>query len=124
MKITTVRRINKEDLAKSGDVPKWIDSLISPLNDFLEQVTSALRNRLTFEDNFQCSFKTIKLANGVEQEVSTNSKLRVQGLLLIDGGEEIVVGSGFRRLTNGNIGLTVNFSSATEAEVTFIILLG
>ena len=123
MRITSLRRINKEDISKAGEVPGWLDSLISPLNDFLDQVTSALRNRLTFEDNFQSVQKTIKVFNGVEMEVSTGSKLSVSGVIVLDGGEQIISGFGFRRLTNGNIGVTVNFATAPSAEVTFLISL-
>lgn len=111
-------------MSKSGDVPKWIDSLISPLNDFLDQVTSALRNRLTFEDNFQCAVKSVDVLNGVEKEVSSGSRLPVNGVIILDTGEKIISGFGFRRLTNGNIGVTVNFTTAPSAEVTFLILLG
>jgi hypothetical protein len=123
VKITSLRRINKEDIAKAGEVPSWLDALISPLNDFLDQVTSALRNRLTFEDNFQCAVKTIKVYSGVESEVSTGSRLSVRGVQVLDGGEEIISSFGFRRLTNGNLGITVNFLTAADAEVTFLISL-
>jgi hypothetical protein len=122
MKITAIRRILKEDLEKGEKVPAWVDALILPLNQFLEQVTIGLRNRLTFRDNFQSVIKTVSVSSGVQSEISSGSNLKVQGVLILDSDEKQVTGFGFKRLSNGNIGVTVTLSGGGTADVTFLIL--
>lgn len=48
------------------EVSEWIGKLLSPLNSFMETVSTALNNGITVEDNMRAEFKTIS----VRQEAS------------------------------------------------------
>lgn len=132
MRLSTIRRILKEDLARSGDLAKWVDALLSPLNEFIDQVVSALRNNLTFVDNFACKLVTQKFVSGTEYEINPQSKTKVSGVLLLDSGGMLVTSFGFYRKTDGNVGVKVTFSnyvngttaSGVSATMSIAILFG
>ncbi|MBA3754993.1 MAG: hypothetical protein H0X02_01620 [Nitrosomonas sp.] len=110
-----IKRIAKENLSKRGEVPPWIDELLQPLNTFIETVTVALRNGLTFKDNFLCNVKQIKLVHGVESQVNPeNSKLKVSGVLCLYAGGLVVDKFGWRQLSSGNIGVTISYDGGTS----------
>ena len=50
-KINAIKRLVLQDFPK--DVQDWLIKLIQPINQFVEQATSALSNGLTFGDNFK-----------------------------------------------------------------------
>lgn len=52
----TVTTFLKEDF-KGQEA--WIDTLLGPLNSFMQQVANALNNTLSFADNFNASIKQI-----------------------------------------------------------------
>lgn len=118
MIFSAVRRILKEDLSRSGEVPKWVDALLLPLNEVIEQVARAMQNRLTYKDNFQGVEKRVELTSGVETDVSTGSQLRIKGLRIVEAEGKIVTGWGFNRKSGNTIGITVNFSVAGKATCT------
>ena len=70
MKLSTIRRILKEDLQKAGDIPDWVDQLLTPLNQFIDVITIGLRNGVTLSENMSGKLVTIKLDHGVESQVS------------------------------------------------------
>jgi hypothetical protein len=126
MILGTITRILKEDLAKGGaEVPAWVDSLIGPLNQFITGATQALRNNLTFRDNFDCKELTVKVTHGVEILVNPQSNRKVRGMLPLDASGEIIDKHGFSRKSDGQIGVTFYFdggSSSTKVNVTFVLL--
>ncbi len=67
MRLGTIKRISKEDMARKGDVPAWIDPMLETLNEFIEKITQALNGNLTFADNFLCK--------EVEQEFTDATEL-------------------------------------------------
>jgi hypothetical protein len=130
MKLGIIRRIPKEDLAKlDKDIPKWVDGLLSPLNDFIEKVGLALQNRLDFENNFLGKALTVTLTHDVETIVnpfpsSGRGNLRVIGVVPVTTGEVFITGFKWTPKDSGNIGITVKLSGATEASIKFHIHLG
>jgi hypothetical protein len=129
MKLGILKRVSKEDLARSNEqLPQWLDSLLQPLNDFLEKAGNALQNRLSFEDNFYCKRVTLKFTDNVAQEISPRTDFaknaRAYGVLLVGSSGETVSTFTWEQLVSGNISVTVNFSSATDADCNLIILLG
>lgn len=128
MKLEVIRRIDKADIARSGESPKWINSLLDPLNSFLENVVTALRNRLTFEDNFLCTVGTYSLTSGTDFEInpiaSGNARLRVTGVIPLATSAGQVNTFGWSQMASGNISISATLVNATEADIKLLILLG
>jgi hypothetical protein len=116
VKLSTIRRILKEDLSRSGQVDKWVDALLSPLNEFIDQVVSALRNRLTFRDNLACLVTTQVATSGASFVVNPQSNLRVGAVFIHDAEGAIITGFGWQRLENGNIEAVATFSSDVDGN--------
>lgn len=123
MILGTVRRILKEDLARSGEVPGWVDALLSPMNEFIEKVTTAISGRLTFRDNIRCKVYSEKFSSGVAKEISIPAKSRVSGVIAIDAFGQVITGYGFVRKSNGNIDMTFTHDGSDAVTCTVIILL-
>jgi hypothetical protein len=129
MKLGTISRIDKGDLSKSGEpIPKWVDALLDPLNQFIEQVGLALQNRLTFEDNFLTKIVTQKITHqttiAINPRQTAQSTLRVQGVFLLYAGGQQVDAFGWKARTDGNIDVTIDFKTPGTYECKILILLG
>jgi hypothetical protein len=59
MKPGGIKRIIKEDFP--AEIQKWIDTLLYPLNQNIEQTKLILDKNLTFEDNILASIRTLTL---------------------------------------------------------------
>jgi len=120
MKLGLLKRIPKEQLQKAGgEIPKWIDALLDPLNEFIEKVGSALQNNLTFRDNFLGKTIEIEIFNNTVIEINPRnvgqSNLRVTGVLLLSSGSLLVESFGWQTNSKGNIEVTVIYASGTSA---------
>ena len=124
MKLGILKVIQKEELTKFGELPKWIDAFLQPLNQFIGQAGQALKGNLTFQDNFLCKQKSLTFTHGVEQEINPDTKNRVIGVLPISAGGLTIDQFGWTSKSNGNIGVTFHFNTGTDAVCTVIILLG
>jgi hypothetical protein len=132
MKLGTLKRIDRQDLAKGGgDIPKWIDALLDPLNQFIEKVGNTLQNGVTFEDNVLCKIVRLQFTHDVDQSINpfpTGARnLSVKGVIPIDSGGLSV--DKFKWARNDDRSIDVNFNfdggtSATKAWCSLIILLG
>lgn len=122
MKFGVIRRILRENLI-GGDVPKWVDGLLTPLNQFLEQTYLALNGNLTFADNFAAKEIQQTFTHAVELEVNPQSSRRVSGIFPVDFNGEVCSGFGFSRKGNGNIGITINFTAGAGTESVCRILI-
>lgn len=128
MKFSQFKRILKEDLSKAGgDIPAWMDTLLQPLNLLIENVALALQNRLNFTDNFYCKEVTIKLTSDTEREINPTTPFaasaRAYGVLVLASNNNAIAHMKWRNKNNGNVGVTVTYVSATEADCTLLILL-
>jgi hypothetical protein len=119
---SVIRRISREDLAKRGEVPAWIDELLQPLNDFMDQTVSTLRGGITFSN---ISHKEVKFrfTSGTESQFSVPSNRRVAGIQVVEALNKTITGYGFTRKSNGNIGITVKFDGGGDADCNVKILL-
>jgi hypothetical protein len=132
MKTGKISRISKDDLARSGEaLPKWIESFLNPLNDFIEKCGSALQSNLTFDDNFLCKRITQDLTHNVALELnpypSQRKNLRVTGVIPVSGGGLAIDKFKWVQKENGNISVSVSFdggTSSTKARCSLIVLLG
>jgi hypothetical protein len=124
MKLSTVRRILKENLG--GDLPAWLDKFLEPLNQFIEQSFVAINGNLTFADNMLCKVTTQELTHDTVKEVNPGSKLKVQGVLFISAEGEMLTGTKWVPNSDGNVAVTVQFGAGagTKADVKLIFLFG
>jgi hypothetical protein len=128
MKLNNVKRISKEDLAKKDkDMPAWIDPMLETLNAFIEQVTTALNGNLTFSDNMLGKEVTLEFTSAVEQVVSPTldgrAQLRPYAVVLADTNGAEADSFKWRVLSNGKLGITITFVSATRSACRILIYL-
>lgn len=121
MKLSTVKRITKESLQANGGeaLPKWVEGLLTPLNDYLEKMYLAVSGKLTFADNLQSTVVTVPLQNNVQIRVNPQTTMTVYGCILINANGTMVTGFKWELLSN-TIGITATFSGATEATCTLV----
>lgn len=127
MRLSSIKTISKEDMARRGEVPKWIDPMIETLNTFIDQVTRALSGNLTFEDNFLCKVIEQEFTHATELVVSPRPEgrngLRPWGVQVEYASGEQVDSLTWRILDTGNIGVTIGFGSSVTAKCKLLILL-
>lgn len=135
MKLPIIKRIDRQDLAGGGDLPKWIDMFLGVMNAFIDPVARALQNRLTFADNFYCKVMTLTMKHATEQRVTVPIQARVIGAIPIlaikstdtaAATKNVISGFGLNIKGDGSLGVIVNFAGGAgiQADVTLIILLG
>lgn len=88
--LPTTKKIYRADLGK--DIPVWVDSLLSPLNSFIEQVYTALDRNLTFPENVSSQIEVIEFttkstySSGNDfEEISIKRKIPRYATFLIIG---------------------------------------
>jgi hypothetical protein len=128
MILGVIKRISRDDLAKTGEaLPKWLDTMLTPLNDFIEKVGLALQTRLTFKDNFLGKVFESKFTHNTELEINPypaqRGALRVIGVVPVSTGSVFITGFKWLHKSNGNIGVTIKFDGATEGTVRLQIQL-
>ena len=103
-----------------------LEGVITYLAEFAEQSLRAIRNGLTFQDNFDCEVKTVSLIHGTEQVISTSKQ--VTGVLVTRVVSSVY---GFDSISwyignNGSLVVKVNFSNSppagTELDIVLIVL--
>ncbi len=125
MKLWTIRRILREDLQKTGDLPGWVDNLLQPLNTFIDNVVLSLRNNLTFLDNFSGRQVTLNFKSGVELSLNPGTLGKVVGVLILSSSGALVENWGWSRKTDAQVGVTITFAGGvTDADCTIFILYG
>lgn len=123
-KIPVIKRISREDF-KESDLPKWIDFLLTPLNQFIVSVVTALSSRLTFEENFQSKVLDFELEHDVELTINPQrGRLRVIGVLPTYFGDAVLTGFGWNPKSDGKIGVKCLFQDSGTHKVRLVILLG
>lgn len=123
MKLTNVNLIRKEDLGKGADLPKWIDALLGPLNQILDNMARALKGRLTFADNFACIVSQQVFDTGAALEIGIPIGKRVLGCFPVESLNKQIDKFGFSRLQTGNINVTIDFvGGGTAIPCTLIVL--
>jgi len=70
MKLTTPPQLDRSDFP---DAPNWLSKLLYPLQLFITQVTTALTNQLTLQDNISCVVKQLPLQAVTDDTLNTVS---------------------------------------------------
>lgn len=128
MRFSQFKRILKEDLAAAGgELPKWIDQLLQPINLLIENAALALQNRLNFTDNFFAKEVTLNFTSGIAQEINPTTEFaksaRAYGVLVLGSSGDAVSSYTWTNKANGNVSVAITFLSAADANCTLLILL-
>lgn len=121
-----VRKLLKSDFTEA---PRWFDKMLFPFNQFLDSVIGALRNKLTFRDNFYCEVREFEFTHNTELVIS-HSLIEFKGVLIVQSPAETpattygINSFHCREISNTEVGLTISFNGAgtTTGNVKFIIL--
>lgn len=124
MRIPVIKRISREDL-KESKLPKWVDALLEPLNNFIVTTVTAMSSRLTFEENFQAKVLIFELTHDTELVINPQAgRLRVIGVLPTYYGDAMGTGFGWEPKSGEKIGVTCRFSDSGTHKVKLVVLLG
>lgn len=119
LNVTTLLEVSKALATKAG---KELSDFITSMADFQRQTVSALRNDLTFADNFRGQVKTVDLSDKTNQIVSTNRaniSLVLPGRVVstvtrldsfnwhINDTNQLVVNAGFDPAPSGQVKVTL-----------------
>lgn len=127
MKIT-IPRLFDATRVLATEAGAAIQELVEFSQQAFEQLLRALRNNLTFTDNFRCQVIYATLKHGVEQEINTT--MTIGGALVLraysSSGAEMPTGIKMRLDASNHLFITVNFLSAdaTRSVTTRLLLLG
>lgn len=122
-----VRKLLKNDFK---DAPPWFDKMLYPFNQFLDSVIGALRNKLTFRENFYCEVKEYSFTHATELKISHNLEELSGVLITLPPNKTPATTYGIsewhsREIDNKTVGVTVEFAGAGTTEGTVkLILLG
>lgn len=123
MKITLGRifEIGATLATRSG---KEMQNFVEYMADAVEQCIRALRNGLTFADNFQCSIKQLSLTHNVTQVVYSNGK-SVVGVIPIKYGTptNAIDSFGWELDAANNVQLKVSFVGAPTVPISVTIII-
>ena len=110
-------------------MPAWFEKVLVPLNAFMTNVMLALRNKLTFRDNFLAQIKELTFVHAVEQKVSYKGLNDAAGILIVRTPEindavYAIASWRTRRVSTEILGVTINFvgEGTTSGKVKFIVL--
>ncbi len=67
----TIQRLLEVSKLLATEAGEQLSELLTFVNDVSDQVLRALRNGLTFKDNFNCDLPIVKIKHNEETEVST-----------------------------------------------------
>lgn len=122
MKLGVVRRINKEDLARSGELPGWVDPLILTLNQFMDSMVTAMAGRVSFSDNIQCKIISTEFTSGTEAVINPQSALKPLGIIPMYAEGKAIDSFKFVYKDNGQVGITLTFTGGGDANATLAII--
>lgn len=124
MRISAKPRISSEQLTDMSDQVK--ENLVTPINQFNEQVFNALCNSITVSDNMLGDIRSYSLTDGVTTKVRNPLSIKPVGAVAIntDSACGVFVRLGYIN-EPGQITLTAYFQiPATTANVTVWIIGG
>lgn len=141
MKIGVIKKIVKDDLGAGGQqLPGWLDPFLSVLNNFIDQVVSAIQGRLTFEDNLLCKkVSGLSLTHATPLTINPQREVtgrnRILGLIFTNTSGYLLDSYGYSVTQSGQMSVTACFatvvagvstavSAGTVVKCDFIVLLG
>lgn len=129
--VRSVRKLLKKDFK---DSPEWFGQFLAPFNQFMDSTVGALRNNLSFKDNFLGEVKEYVFTHATELEISHELE-QFNGIIIIKGPEATPATTygiseyHARVISNDTVGVTIEFAAATiggdaTEGIVKLILLG
>ena len=123
MKLGVIKQIDKRTMGQ--DLPSWLDALLSPINQFFDRVTLALNRRLTFEENIQCTVKTLEFTSATEKKVNPDAEsLRVLSMFVGSCESKTLTGKKLVLYNDDTVGITLTFAEGGSANCRVYLILG
>jgi len=121
MKISSFSRIDKGDYS---DAPEWFLRFADHLNPILDEIVRALQGRLTLDENHNCVYKEVELADSTELEISQEVKGNVVEVSVASSEYFGEFQFTWRKFTEERIGVRIKWvvAPATAQKVTLRIL--
>lgn len=107
MKVASFKRLSRADYQ---GIPEAFEPFIDSLNDQIEQVTQALQNNLTFEENFNAEVKEITIKDNTPVDLRVKLKGKPRGILLLDRNVEDYTVESFSIIDSETIRVKLSFT--------------
>ena len=121
----SIQRLLEASKLKATEAGQQLGELIDFVNTMADQLVRALRNGLTFQDNFNCLVSTLELKDGISSVVNTGGK-RPYGIIPIRvvSESESVASLVWSIDQSDQTNVTVSFTgSPTEKQLVTVIIL-
>lgn len=122
MKITLTRVLETSKILATK-VGQEIPDFFNYMAEFVEQVVRALRNGLTFRDNFDCDVKVAKLLHNIPQVISSTRQVTGIIPLRIVSQTATLRDFGWYYDENNRLTVKVGFDADPNSSIDVILLL-
>jgi len=97
-----------------------LKTFVDYTNTLADQVVRALRNGLTFSENFNCVIKDVEVTHNIATSIDIAGD--VAGILVIGSNGKIITGFGYSRVNVGSVLVTAQISTLDKATLKLVIL--
>lgn len=120
----SISRLLETSKLLSTKAGQELQEALTYLNDLADQVLRALRQGLTFEDNFKCKVVTVTLQNDVEQVVFSDQQ-QIFGVLPIRAisTQYGIASSLWFKNNNNELVVKIGFSGSPTAAVSVVLII-
>lgn len=120
----TINRILETSRFLATTAGQELTDFITYVGDLAENCIRALRNGLTFSENFRCLIKEVEFKDGVEAVVDVSGKTVIGCIPIKAIGDATALDAfGWRISDQGQFVAYVKFKTGTTGTVTLVILL-
>lgn len=117
----TISRLFEVSAYLQTEAGSQLKDALTYLSEFVEVTVRALRNGLTFQDNFAATLRNVSLVSGTETVVLPNTEKRRVTMIMvrqvIDDTNYIVSGFGWRYNAAGDVVVTADFKGTPLSPV-------
>lgn len=124
MRLSNPRTIKIEDIKKTSDTDKKIEAILDVINPFIENVTSALMNRLTPSENLSGLVKEVTLVHDTSLEVNGGKDPSyIQEVRIMNPGSQSIT-AWYWAKTGGTITVKASFAAGGSTSTTVTLFFG
>lgn len=122
MKLTLTRLLDTGRILAT-EPGQQLAFFFSYLAEFVEQTIRALRNGLTFSDNFACEIKRVTLTSGEAQTITASRQVTGAVVMRVVSQTSYLTGFNYYYDTRGELTVIAEFSSGASTSHDVVILL-